>query len=193
MLGNFKIDTIRLNGTVPIISRSAAVQNNVLRVQFDRSQAVQSLGSVSPELVAYPTVQGSFTNSTDIFSGKGRITIGYYSFSGFFSPVDNLPTFNTVKAGQAIPVKFSLHGYQGLNIFAAGYPASMSIACDTIASADTVEETVTAGKSSLSYDRASDQYTYVWKTDSKWAGTCRQFVLRLNDGTIRYANFNFTK
>ena len=31
-------------------------------------------------------------------------------FSGFFQPVDNPPVFNKVKAGQAIPVKFSLQG-----------------------------------------------------------------------------------
>ena len=47
-----------------------------------------------------------------------------YNFSGFFQPVDNLPTLNAVKAGQAIPVKFSLNGDQGLSIFAAGYPRS---------------------------------------------------------------------
>src|SRR5438445_3582384 len=41
-----------------------------------------------------------------------------YSFSGFFAPVDNPPTFNRVKAGTAVPVKFSLGGDQGLNIFA---------------------------------------------------------------------------
>jgi len=33
-----------------------------------------------------------------------------FDFSGFFQPVDNLPTFNVVKAGQAVPVKFSLGG-----------------------------------------------------------------------------------
>jgi hypothetical protein len=36
-----------------------------------------------------------------------------YNFSGFFQPVDNLPTLNIAKAGSAIPVKFSLGGDQG--------------------------------------------------------------------------------
>src|SRR6185295_6038373 len=53
-----------------------------------------------------------------------------YSFTGFFQPVDNLPTLNVASAGSAIPVKFSLGGNQGLNIFAAGYPASSPIDCD---------------------------------------------------------------
>jgi Tol biopolymer transport system component len=114
-----------------------------------------------------------------------------YNFTGFFQPVDNLPTFNTVNAGQAIPVKFRLGGDQGLNIFAAGYPKSQQIACDLTATVDGIEQTVTAGSSSLSYDASTDTYTYVWKTEKAWAGTCRQLVVKLNDGTSHRASFKF--
>ncbi len=113
------------------------------------------------------------------------------SFSGFFSPVDNLPAFNSVKAGAAIPVKFSLNGDQGLDIFAAGYPRSQKINCDTSAPLDAIEETVTAGASSLSYDPVADRYVYVWKTDKAWAGTCRQLIVRLADLTDHEASFKF--
>jgi len=54
---------------------------------------------------------------------------------------------------------------------------------------DDIEQTVTAGSSSLSY--GGGQYNYVWKTDKSWAGTCRQLVVKLIDGTIHYANFKF--
>ena len=54
-----------------------------------------------------------------------------FNFSGFFQPVDNLPTVNQVKAGSSIPIKFSLGGNQGLNIMAAGYPASQPINCSS--------------------------------------------------------------
>ena len=54
-----------------------------------------------------------------------------WAFTGFFSPVDNPPALNTMKAGAAVPVKFSLAGDQGLAIFAAGYPNSIRIACDS--------------------------------------------------------------
>ena len=94
-----------------------------------------------------------------------------YPFKGFFSPVDNEPTFNAVNSGQAIPVKFSLTGNRGLDIFASGYPKSQTIACDASAPADGIESTLTAGSSSLSYDAGSDQYSYVWKTDK--AGRAR--------------------
>ena len=49
--------------------------------------------------------------------------------------------------------------------------------------------TQTAGGSSLSYDAASDTYTYVWKTDKAWAGTCRVLALKLTDNTWHVAGF----
>jgi HYR domain/FG-GAP-like repeat/FG-GAP repeat len=114
-----------------------------------------------------------------------------YNFSGFFQPVDNAPTVNTVNAGQSIPVKFSLSGNKGLNIFAAGYPQSVQIACSSGAPVDAIEETVTAGASSLSYDATTDRYSYVWKSDKAWKGTCRKLVLKFNDGSTREALFQF--
>ncbi|MGH9845544.1 MAG: PxKF domain-containing protein, partial [Blastocatellia bacterium] len=111
-----------------------------------------------------------------------------YNFTGFFPPVDNPPVVNSVNAGQPIPVKFSLSGNKGLAIFAAGYPVSQPIGCS---SGSPTSETVTAGSSSLSYDATTDRYNYVWKTDKAWKGTCRQLVVKLNDGTTHVANFQF--
>ena len=113
------------------------------------------------------------------------------TFSGFLSPVDNPPVFNVAKGGQAIPVKFSLGGDRGLDIFAARYPKSQAMACDGSATLDPIEETVTAGSSSLSYDPTIDQYTYVWKTDKAWASTCWQLIVRTNDGIDHIAYFRF--
>ncbi len=114
-----------------------------------------------------------------------------FNWTGFFQPVDNLPTLNSVNAGRAIPIKFSLGGDYGLNILMAGYPKSQEIFCDSTALVDGIEETVTAGSSSLIYDPTIDQYTYVWKTEKSWATKCRQLVVKLLDGTTHYANFQF--
>jgi predicted extracellular nuclease len=114
-----------------------------------------------------------------------------FNWTGFFQPVDNLPALNVVNAGRAIPVKFSLGGYKGLSIFAAGYPLSQRISCDTSAPLADVEETLTAGNSSLSYSAGDDRYNYVWKTEKSWAGQCRQLVVKLVDGTTHVANFKF--
>lgn len=126
--------------------------------------------------------------------GTASFTINvHYPWTGFFRPVDNLPMVNGVKAGSAVPVKFSLGGNMGLAIFAAGYPRWVSMQCASGVLEDTVEETVAAGGSSLSYDATANQYVYVWKTDKAWAGSCRQLQLKLADGTTQVANFKFTK
>jgi hypothetical protein len=116
-----------------------------------------------------------------------------YDFAGFFRPVDNLPVLNSVKAGSAVPVKFSLAGYQGLGIFPAGSPASRRVSCSLGEGTDAIEQTVSAGSSSLSYDVATDRYSYVWKTSSLWVGTCRQLVVELDDGSVHKAFFRFSR
>jgi len=115
-----------------------------------------------------------------------------FEFTGLFQPID-LDKLNTVKAGSAIPVKFSLNGNQGLDIFVAGSPSSATVGCDTQEPVDSIEQTVTAGKSALSYDATADQYVYVWKTDKAWSGTCRQLNVALSDGSVHAADFKFLK
>jgi probable HAF family extracellular repeat protein len=126
-----------------------------------------------------------------------------YNWIGFFQPIDNQDAsgryiFNQAKAGSTIPVKFSLDGDQGLNIFSRNTdgtygPTSGAITCDASTAADPVEEYSTATVSGLKYDATANQYIYNWKTASTWAGTCRQLVVTLVDGTVHRANFTFTK
>ena len=146
-------------------------------------------GSVFP--VGTTTVNATADDGAGHISNCSFTVTVQYNFAGFFQPVDNLPTLNKVQAGRAIPVKFSLSGDKGLGIFAAGSPSSGPIACNSGDPATDLEETVTAGGSSLSYNSLIDQYIYIWKTEASWAGTCRQLVVELNDGTIHRANFQF--
>jgi hypothetical protein len=99
---------------------------------------------------------------------------------------------NVVKAGSAVPVKFSLGGYQGLNIFAAGYPAFATGSCSA-GLQGVVDQTVSPGSNNLSYDPTTDEYIYVWKTDKYWVNSCRTLVVKLNDGTYHRADFQFPK
>lgn len=134
-----------------------------------------------------PTYSGGTKNFNSIFVPNKNET---YSYTGFFQPVDNPPVVNSAKAGSAIPVKFSLGGNVGLQIFLPGYPASgLSNACGSADPVDAIDVTVTAGNSSLQFDPGSNQYIYVWKTDKSWAGTCRQLQIKLNDGSLHIANF----
>jgi hypothetical protein len=116
-----------------------------------------------------------------------------FDFTGFFAPIANPPVVNRLKAGSAVPVKFSLGGNQGLSIFAPGYPKVQSTECETYVPLSDVEEIVTAGSSSLVYAAVEDRYVFVWKTDKSWTASCRQLVLRLTDGTSHVVNFTFTK
>lgn len=144
-------------------------------------------GSVFP--VGTTTVTATATDSKGNSSSCAFTVTVLYNFTGFFSPVANLPTLNSVNAGRAIPVKFSLSGDKGLNIFAANSPYTVSLNCSSSDPGVDVIETTTAGGSSLSY--SGGQYHYTWKTESSWAGTCRQLVVTLNDGSEHRANFKF--
>src|SRR5262245_47632179 len=138
---------------------------------LDSVQKRDGVGSVTYQCTA-----------TDAAGNDGASAAAYsviYNFSGFFQPVDNLPTFNRVNSGRNIPIRFSLAGDQGLNIFPTGYPTSRAITCDTAAPVDDVEETADAGPSGLHYDPSADQYTYSWSTRKSWSGTCRQLNIRL--------------
>lgn len=155
--------------------------------------ATQTAGLPSGALFPVGTTTNTFTTS-DASGNSASYTFTVtvlYNFTGFFSPVGNLPTLNVVNAGRAIPVKFSLSGNKGLSIFAANSPSSGLSTCDLNAPATDLTDTVTAGGSSLSYDSSAGQYVYVWKTESSWAGTCRQLVVQLNDGSVYRAGFKF--
>jgi hypothetical protein len=137
-------------------------------------------------------------NAVDLLNHPSSLTRNYtvrYDTDGKFKqPIENVPstTINQAKAGQAIPVKFSLHGYQGMDILDT--TTSQATMAPAGSNFDPVP-TDTAGNSpTLSYDAGSDTYMFVWKTSKDWAGMTRQLVVKLNDGVSQFnANFRFTK
>ena len=145
-------------------------------------------------------------------TGNFKVKVAY-AFNGFFQPVDNpvggAITWNKAKAGSAIPVKFSLGGDRGMNILADGallasmFPAppagpssspwAEKVTCGSAVSEDSIESTVTANASGLLYDQGAKQYSYVWKTSTSWANSCRVLHVLLKDGTDHVAYVHFTK
>ena len=81
-----------------------------------------------------------------------------------------------------MPLKFSLHGDQGSNVFAAGSPAW--IPCGAVDG-----QAVTNG--TLSYNASLDRYTFMASSAKAWAGTCRDLAMTLRDGTTHRARFTF--
>jgi hypothetical protein len=155
-------------------------------------------GSVDTNTIGAKTVTFTAKDNVDNSDTKVCSYDVDYNWTGFFQPIDNKDSngnyiLNKAKAGSVVPVKFSLGSDQGLNVFASGgYPQTASIPC-TASSSDALEEYGTGNVSSFKYDPVANQYIYNWKTDTKWAGTCRQLVVKLADDTYHRANFNFFK
>jgi hypothetical protein len=152
-----------------------------------------------PDLVITGT--GSFTLRFALTGGSPSATSAPFGvvaplpppfkWRGFFEPIDNAPRINEANAGQSIPIKFSLGGDQGRAIFAAGYPASRQVSCrdgSAIGPLELINVTTRDGTTAR-YD--DGQYTIVWKTDKSWANTCRTLYVKLTDGSMHIATFNF--
>jgi hypothetical protein len=142
------------------------------------------LGSGSP---LDTTSLGTRTFSVSAYDRAGneaQVTHSYsvvYAFSGFASPAAPYPTAAPAKAGESVPLKFSLSGDQGLDAVTG---ATWAL-CGT---GDAAPATGT-----LSYNRSADRYTYLAATAKAWAGTCRDVTLTLRDGTRHQARFAFGK
>ncbi len=180
----------------PTVSPNPVLLGGTATADANAADTLSGIASASCDVPNTSTVGNKSVQctATDLAGNSASASANYnviYNFAGFFQPIENLPIVNVVTAGQAIPLKFSLGGYQGLNIFAAGYPISSPIACNASEPGSTIDQTVNAGGSSLSYDATTDRYTYVWKTEKAWKGTCRILVVRLTDGSERFAKFSF--
>jgi HYR domain len=209
--GSFDITVV--DTTAPALNLPA----NITTQATGNSQAVVTYSASATDLVdgsvpvscsaasgsSFPAGTTTVTCSATDAHGNtknGSFTVSVvYGWAGFFQPVDNTDAtgkyiLNVAKAGSTIPVKFSLAGDQGLNIFATGYPkVSATFSCSADPSTDPIEEYSTATVSGLKYDPTANQYIYNWKTDKGWAGGCRSLLVKLADGSTHRADFNFTR
>ena len=151
---------------------------------FDPTQFAVPLNGLSGGDVVWVSVGGATRVRWVVGPGP--------AFGGFLAPVDSRPVLNTMKAGKAVEVRFSLGGDFGLGIFAEGSPASLRIP-PVAATMDAIEKTVNAKAAGLHYDAVTGQYVYTWVTSKAWAGTYRQLVLTLADGSTFRADFLLTK
>ncbi len=129
-------------------------------------------------------------DSTYSPSGTTASVTVAWPFNGFYSPISNQPTVNVAKGGSSIPIKFSLGGDRG-SLILNGPPTVKKYACMTGVATDLVDEVATPGSSGLQYDAATGIYTYVWKTEKSFTGSCYYLTVRLADTTSHTANFQF--
>ena len=152
-------------------------------------------GSVNTSTIGDKTVVFTAVDNAGNSYAKNCTYHVNFNFTGFFQPVDNMPTWNKANAGQSIPMKFSLAGNQGLNVIVAGYPRISQVQCPTgPVVIDPIEDYATStANNGLVYDTAANQYNYVWKTEKSWANKCVRFDMLLADGTTHSALFQFVK
>ncbi|MEU3458004.1 M36 family metallopeptidase, partial [Micromonospora sp. NPDC006766] len=169
-------------------------------------------------IIAADKVLTGGENSCIIWGSFARRGLGYSAVQGTTNRNDNseafdmppscradfvnqsaAPALNSVKAGTNVQLAFKLATNRGLDILASGSPYSRLVDCDTLKTVNpsgpvTPRPTPVAARNpdgSHMSANANGRYTYPWKTDKAWAGTCREFVLTLDNGLQHRAYFKF--
>jgi MBG domain len=133
------------------------------------------------------TLSVIFTPADGNYTGASQsviITVEQ-GFKGFHPPVKNAPTMNVVSAGSTVPIKFTLAEYMGLQVLRS-VPTSIPVQCGSGPEYTIPSSILPGGLSVQGYN-----YTYRWRTDPSWAGTCRKFIMTLADGSTHEAMFRF--
>ena len=148
------------------------------------------------------TVSAAPSSSTLVLSIDGATTqiaagetsgAKAWDFVGFTQPIDNAPVVNSVKAGQAVPVKWRSVDSAGVPIanLTAASLAFQSVSCASGSTVDVIEQTV-AGASGLQ-NLGNGYYQLNWKSPKALAGACGTLRLSIGDGVTHDALFRFTK
>jgi hypothetical protein len=156
------------------------VNSGMQSVSINASDGESGIASAS-------TLSGSVNTSTTgtktfTFTAKDKVghsvtkdctyNVGAYDFVGFSSPVDNHPTMNSAKAGQAIPLKWRLmnNGTPVTNLQSVTVTAS-SLTCSLGSSTDLLEE-YASGSSGLQ-NLGDGYYQFNWKTPTTYVKSCK--------------------
>ncbi len=122
---------------------------------------------------------------------------------GFLQPIKQMyGNLNFVAAGRTVPARFTATGATGLDILMpTNSPFSRKVDCATlqvpsigarITPREYPQDTSPSGNSGLSRS-STGVYTYTWKTQEDWVGTCRELVVTRKDGLQHRAFFQFVE
>ena len=129
----------------------------------------------------------SFSVTATDHAGRTTTVSHTYSVVYGFGQLATPGGRTSVRAASAVPVWFSLDGISDTSAIRAVTSAAAS--CDGSGSVST--GTPVAMNGGLRYDASSDRFSFVWKTDKSWAGSCRLLEIGLNDGTTHTMMFDF--
>ncbi len=205
--GDRRTLTLKIDSTPPVVAVTSppggvflvgGPSTNTVSCTDATSGVVGGCPSSIPVSTATPGAF-SYPLATPVRDAAGNTTgqVGYwvrYTFTGFFSPV-SMTGLNVVKAGSAVPIKFSLGSATGpvgdLSAVSQVTTARQTPCSSSVIGSDLTDDTVAASRTSLTYDAAAGQFVYVWKTLSTYVRTCRTLSVTLADGTVHTAVFSF--
>lgn len=115
-----------------------------------------------------------------------------YTFSGFLSPINNLPTINAGKAGRTYPVKWQLRDAGGALVSTLAAVSDIKykkVTCGSFSGdpSDAIETTATGGTV-----LRNDGMQYIYNWDTPTVAGCYELYVILADASIRQANFNLS-
>ena len=127
-----------------------------------------------------------------------------WPFDGFEGSATNAKPGKYVeeKAGQTINIMFYLGGDRGMNILADGSPYNQQRQLRGLPREGAEEEGEASARHAkalalgedfddLKYNSAKKEYTFKWKTDKTWKGTCRMLMVALVDNSVHTAVVKF--
>ena len=149
------------------------------------------------EVSGYGTSVGSHTMTATARDNAGNTATETRSYSvaawtlrGFHQPVDMNGTWNIVKNGSTVPLKFEVFAGDNERTTTSsieGFTVK-GVACPTTGLVTDDIELTTTGGTSLRYDSTAGQFIQNWQTPKK-AGACYTVTMRTIDGSSISANF----
>jgi uncharacterized delta-60 repeat protein len=168
------------------------------------ASGVASCVGTSAAGAAIDTTPGTHTFTVTAVDGAGNTSSLTHTYEvsdhsagqveGPFAPVEPEPILNLMKAGAAVPVKFRLYDPAGRLVTDPSTLSAQSRTsdCTSGATSDVVESTTAAGSSSFTFDTASQQFVYTWKTQKSWSN-CRRLEIVSDRQVVLGAQFRFRK
>ena len=191
--------TVTFTSTVPNASilgttyTVSAAASSGLPVRFTTSSsAICSINGSVVAFVGMGTCTITATQDGNTVYAVARASQSFatnYPFSGFYLPVRNQPTINTMTAGRYVKIVFSLGGNRGGNVVA--YTTPYTGTCSPTATYSPVASTTTGTSGLVEYDAMTQRYSLTWYAVPALAGSCRLVTVTFADGTSRALKFKF--
>jgi len=194
----YVMDGLKLQGCAPsfVVGRDAIIAAQ--EILTDGEDRCTLWASFSRRGLGFSASDGGSTGRND---GTEAFDTHPDCRRGFQAPVHQpYGELNVADAGSAVPLRFRDAGLSGLDILMpTNSPFSRRVDCETLTVPSIGEritpreypiDTAMPGGSALTRS-ATGVYTYPWKTQEDWAGTCRELVLTRLDGVQHRAFFQF--